>query len=178
MAPTDKARAFRPAASAAAELPRAPRAGPPRIERVLVVDDDADIRDLSAAALRTVAGWEVHVADSGSEGLAKAASLAPDLVLLDHMMPDMDGAATLRALRARPETASIPVVLVTTRLRAEAREAFVALGAAGIVQKPFDPVALPGELERLLAAVPAPGRAAPRPRRPPPPRSSGGGSSC
>jgi CheY-like chemotaxis protein len=106
--------------------------------RVLVVDDSNVIRQLATMALRGFAGWEVTVAESGAEALRLAADESPEAILLDVVMPDMDGPATLAALRARPETRETPVIFVTASDGQSDRESFERLGAAGVIRKPFE----------------------------------------
>ena len=118
--------------------------------KVLVVDDEADVRYVTQLSLGRVGGMTVIEASSGEEGLARARSEQPDFILLDMMMPGMDGAATFRALRAEPETASIPIVFLTAKaMTAEVRR-LEELGAKGVVLKPFDPMTLPREIQTIL----------------------------
>lgn len=115
--------------------------------RLLLVDDDEDVRAVARLSLERVGGWTVVPAGSGAEAVATAAEGAFDAVLLDVMMPDVDGPATLALLRPLlgPD---VPVVFLT----AKSGEAggLRALGAAGVLAKPFDPMALPRELDALL----------------------------
>ena len=119
------------------------------LRRVLLVEDDPDIQEVARMALEFVGGFEVTACGSGQEALECAEREAPDLVLLDYMMPGMDGAETLAALRAIPAMASVPVVFVTARARPEETEAFRRLGAVGVITKPFDPVRLSDEVRAL-----------------------------
>ena len=112
------------------------------LKRVLVVEDDPDIRAVVALSLSELGGLTVSVADSGPEALAAAASFAPDVVLLDVMMPGMDGLATLRELRARPATAGIPVVFLTARVQPHETSHYLELGSIGVIPKPFEPTVL------------------------------------
>jgi CheY-like chemotaxis protein len=114
--------------------------------RVVLVDDEDDIRLVARASLERLAGWTVYPASSGAEGVALARAERPDAIVLDVMMPGMDGPATLAALRADPATASIPVVFLTAKVQAAERRRLEELGAAGGVAKPFDPMALAAEL--------------------------------
>ena len=120
------------------------------IRKVLLVDDEADIRKIAALTLSRIGGWEVVQASSGPEAIALAACERPDAILLDVMMPGMDGPSTLEALRANPETASIPVVFVTAKIQAPERERIALLGAAGIIAKPFDAMQLPAQVRRIV----------------------------
>src|ERR1700740_1606299 len=84
-------------------------------QRILIIDDEDDIREVAAMSLETVAGWEVMVANSGAQGLTRAAMYKPDAILLDVMMPGMDGPTTFRELRKNPATAKIPVLFLTAK---------------------------------------------------------------
>jgi CheY-like chemotaxis protein len=117
---------------------------------VLIIDDEEDIRAVAALSLETVAGWEVAMANSGAQGVARAESLQPDAILLDVMMPGMDGRATFAALQKNPQTAKIPVVLLTAKAQQSERQQLAALGVAGVLVKPFDPLTLPGEIAAIL----------------------------
>jgi len=110
--------------------------------RILVIDDEEDIQEVLQTSLEIIAGWEVLRARSGPEGLARAAAEQPDAILLDVMMPDMDGPATFRKLQADAATRDIPVILLTARVQAADRHAFAALGAPGFIPKPFDPLTI------------------------------------
>jgi CheY-like chemotaxis protein len=118
--------------------------------RILYVDDEADIRDIAAMSLELDPDFRVRTASSGVEGLAAAAEWKPHLILLDVMMPVMDGPTTLGQLRERPETAEIPVVFITARTQAQEVEGFKALGARGVIAKPFDPMSLAATVRSYL----------------------------
>jgi CheY-like chemotaxis protein len=117
---------------------------------ILIIDDEEDIRAVAALSLETVAGWEVATANSGAQGLARAESLRPEAILLDVMMPGMDGRATFAALQKNPKTAAIPVVLLTAKTQSSERDQLAAMGVAGLLTKPFDPLTLPGEIAAIL----------------------------
>ena len=108
--------------------------------RILIIDDEDDIREVAALSLETVAGWEVAMASSGAQGLVRAAEYSPDAILLDVMMPGMDGPSTFRELRKNPATAQIPVLFLTARSGNDQRR-FTDLGSGGAF-KPFDPLTL------------------------------------
>jgi two-component system OmpR family response regulator len=123
------------------------------VRRILLVDDDPDIRQIAALSLRRNGQFEVRLAASGQEALVAAASDPPDLVLLDVSMPGMDGPATLDALRAIPAAARVPVVFFTaTSSDAEAAR-LCALGAVAVIPKPFDVAALPRSIRDILTRV-------------------------
>jgi CheY-like chemotaxis protein len=119
--------------------------------KILIVDDDPDIRFIAALSLRRVGGMDVVEADSGVEAVRKALEQQPDVILLDMMMPSMDGTATLATLRATAGTATIPVIFLTAKTVQVEVERMRALGAAGVLTKPFDPRTLPSEIMALLA---------------------------
>jgi CheY-like chemotaxis protein len=119
------------------------------ISRVLVVDDEPHIRRIGELALRSVGNMEVYLASSGAEAVELAAAERPDVILLDGMMPGMDGPTTLGSLRERPETAQIPVIFMTAKVRQHEVERYLRLGAAGVIAKPFDPMRLPDDVRRI-----------------------------
>lgn len=118
--------------------------------RILYVDDEADLREVAVMSLELNADFEVRDCGSGQEALEIARTWRPALILLDMMMPGMDGPATRRALAEQPETAAIPVVFITARTQAHDVAALMALNARGVIAKPFDPMALAGQVRALL----------------------------
>jgi two-component system, OmpR family, response regulator len=118
--------------------------------RVLIIDDEADIRRVARLSLARIGGMDVLDAASGAEGTQKAAAEAPDAILLDVMMPGLDGPATLHALRADPRTAGIPVVFLTAKAMPDEVARLLALGVRGVLSKPFDPMTLPAQLRAAL----------------------------
>ena len=116
----------------------------------LVVDDEDDIRRIAMISLSGVGGMVVAEASGGPEGIRKAREERPDVVLLDMMMPGMDGLATFEVLRGDPETSGIPVVFLTAKAMTAEVDRLKALGARGVLIKPFDPMALPGQLLGLV----------------------------
>jgi CheY-like chemotaxis protein len=122
------------------------------IRKILIVDDDEDIRLVSETVARRIGGWDVVLAASGTEALARAREEQPDVILLDVMMPDGDGPSTLAKLREDPATADLPVIFLTARVQRRELESYRALGALGVIQKPFDATTLPDEIRRLVAA--------------------------
>ncbi len=117
---------------------------------VLVVDDDDSIREITQIALEMVAGWDVLTAGGGIEALELAARHHPDAVLLDLMMPDMDGLTTFRHLQAQPATRDIPVILVTAKVQVGDRQMWDGLPVSGVVAKPFDPMTLAADVASML----------------------------
>ena len=118
--------------------------------RILIIDDEDDIRQVAALSLETVAGWDVIVASSGAQGLQRAAEHLPDAVLLDVMMPGMDGPTTFRELRKNPATAHIPVILLTAKVQSADQRRFADLGVEAVLTKPFDPLLLADQMSRVL----------------------------
>lgn len=122
--------------------------------RVLLVDDDADIRTIAELALTTVGGWQVESVHTGALALERARATRPELILLDVMMPGMDGPEVLRQLRADAELREIPVVFMTARVQPREIREYMALGANGVVDKPFDPLTLCERISAILADSP------------------------
>ena len=120
--------------------------------KVLIIDDDRDIRTVARLSLTLVGGMDVIEAPSGREGLRKARDEQPDVILLDMMMPTMGGLETLAALRAQQVTAKTPVIFLTAKAAAHDMERLTALGAAGLLIKPFDPRTLPDRVRALISA--------------------------
>jgi CheY-like chemotaxis protein len=118
--------------------------------RILIIDDEDDIREVAALSLETVADWEVEVARSGAEGLAMAVASQPEAILLDVMMPGMDGPTTFRELRKNPATAHIPVLLLTAKVQNTDQRRFADLGVEAVLFKPFDPLTLSAQISQVL----------------------------
>ena len=117
---------------------------------MLIIDDEPDIREIVEMLLAD-AGWKVLQAASGAEGVALARAQRPNAILLDVMMPTLDGPATLGRLQADPATAGIPVIFLTAKAQRSEIERLRGLGAAGVLIKPFDPMQLPALVAGLLA---------------------------
>jgi two-component system OmpR family response regulator len=120
-----------------------------KLERILLVEDDPDIQSVTGLALRAVGGFTVEICGSGSEALERGPAFAPDLILLDVMMPGMDGLTTLSRLRALPGTADTPVIFLTARAQSGEMARYKGLGAIGVVAKPFDPMTLASQVRAL-----------------------------
>jgi CheY-like chemotaxis protein len=112
------------------------------LTRILYVEDDADIRTICKFALENVGGFTVTDCGSGSEALARAPGCAPQLLLLDVMMPGMDGPTTLAGLRALPGTAATPVIFMTAKVQPQEIQRYRAMGAVEVISKPFEPMTL------------------------------------
>ncbi|MDJ1185585.1 response regulator [Roseofilum casamattae] len=119
--------------------------------RVLVIDDDDGVREIIQISLEAAAGWDVAVAASGREGVEMAIATQPDAILLDMMMPDMDGRATYQVLQNRAETARIPTILLTAKAKSSEKQQFIQeLGVTGVITKPFDARGLVQQICELL----------------------------
>ena len=118
--------------------------------KVLVVDDEEDVRYVARLSLDRVGGMNVVEAASGEEGVARAKKDQPDVILLDMMMPGMDGAATFHELRACEDTREIPIVFITAKSMTSEARRLTSLGARGVITKPFDPLQLANELTAIL----------------------------
>lgn len=116
----------------------------------VVVDDEPDIREIARLALETVAGWRVTVCSSGVEAVELVAGVQPDVVLLDVMMPDLDGPSVARLLAADARTAHVPVVLLTARVTDSDVATLEAGPVAAVLAKPFDPMTLATRVEEVL----------------------------
>jgi two-component system OmpR family response regulator len=125
------------------------KAGP---ERILLVEDDTDIQVVGRLALEAVGGFTVEVCNSGQEALDRVGAFAPDLILLDVMMPGMDGPTTLVHLRADAATAQIPIIFMTAKVQPAEVKSYQAMGAMNVIAKPFDPMALPETIRALWQA--------------------------
>ena len=118
--------------------------------KILIIDDEDDIREVAALSLESVAGWEVVTANSGAQGVARAVEHQPDAILLDVMMPGMDGPSTFRELRKNPATAQIPVLLLTAKVQSSDQRRFADLGVESVLFKPFDPMTLADQIAGVL----------------------------
>ena len=119
------------------------------LERIMHIEDDPAIQEVARVALEVVGGFTVRSCDSGAAGVAAADSFAPQLVLLDVMMPGMDGPQTLAELRKLPVMKDVPVVFMTAKAQTQEVTAYRALGAAGVIIKPFDPMTLSEQIRAI-----------------------------
>lgn len=124
------------------------------LRKILLVDDDADIRTICTLSLETIGGYDVQTCINGREALDCISSFDPDLVVLDVMMPELDGPSTLARLKEDGVTGNVPVVFLTARSGPEDTARFLEMGARAVVPKPFDPVALPGVLRSIYEGGP------------------------
>jgi CheY-like chemotaxis protein len=120
------------------------------MHRVLIIDDEDDIREVAALSLEATASWTISTACSGREGIATAARDQPEAILMDVMMPEMDGPTTFKQLQANPSTAGIPVILLTAKVQGVDQRRFAGLGVAAVLFKPFDPLTLAAQISEVL----------------------------
>ena len=119
------------------------------LQRILYVEDDPDIQAIAVMVLETIHGFTLEVCSSGNEAVQKAEAFNPDLILLDVMMPNMDGPETLDRLREFPTLAVTPVVFMTAKVQPQEVQAYLDLGAVGVIAKPFDPMILADQLREI-----------------------------
>ncbi len=120
------------------------------MKRILVIDNEPYIQEVTQISLETVAGWEVLTAGSGQEGLVVAEREQPDAILLDVMMPDMDGPTTFQQLQKNPQTCQIPVILLTAKVQDSDRRRYQEMGMTATIAKPFDPLQLANQVAEAL----------------------------
>lgn len=119
-------------------------------KQILVIDDEDDIREVAQVSLEMIGNWAVLTARSGQEGLTKAEAEQPDAILLDVMMPDLDGPTTFQHLQKTPVICHIPVILMTAKVQASDQRRFANLGVKGVIAKPFDPLTLADQVATTL----------------------------
>jgi two-component system, OmpR family, response regulator len=124
------------------------------IKKILLVDDEQDIRQVAAFSLRKIGQFEVSLASSGEEGMQMALAEKPDAIIVDMMMPGMDGMTLFEKLRKNPETQNIPVIFMTAKAQPKEIEEYMARGACGVIAKPFDPMTLPQEIRDIASQLP------------------------
>lgn len=122
-------------------------------KRILVIDDEDGVRDIIQITLEAVAGWEVMTAASGQEGLELARTQQPDAILLDVMMPNLDGPATFKQLQADHKTQHIPTILLTAKAKSSEQQQYANLGVNGIIVKPFEAQSLVNQIQSLLGWI-------------------------
>ena len=119
------------------------------LQRILCVEDEPDIRSVVKLALEAVGRFTVLLCASGQEAIEKGPAFAPDFILLDAMMPGMDGPSTLKALRQVPSLANVPVAFMTAKVQPSEISGFKALGALDVIAKPFNPRTLAGTVKSI-----------------------------
>lgn len=123
------------------------------LQKIMYVEDEADIQAVARLSLEAFGGFDVKVCSSGKEALAVAPDFQPDLILLDVMMPEMDGPTTFNALRDIASLAKTPIIFMTAKVQAHEIQAYKDLGALGVISKPFDPMNLASEIRTMWASV-------------------------
>lgn len=124
------------------------------LHRILYVEDEQDIQEIARMSLETVGGFAVKTCSSGAEAVEVAPKFKADIILLDVMMPGMDGMTTLGELRKIPALAETPVVFVTARVQRHDIDEYLRTGAAAVITKPFDPMQLPNEIRAIWEQLP------------------------
>lgn len=119
-------------------------------KRILIVDDEESIQTVVQFGIQMVADWDVLIASSGPQGIKTACDESPDAILLDVMMPDMDGIATFKALQSDPQTSQIPVIFLTAKAQTSEKRQFNDLGVSGVITKPFNSLDLPDQIVKML----------------------------
>lgn len=119
-------------------------------KRILIVDDDDDVREATQMCLEITGHWEVLKASNGPDGIAIAQSEKPDAILLDMMLPGMDGITILQKLRSNPDTEKIPIVILTAKAQASEQKEFRQLKVASIITKPYDPLTISQQISSAL----------------------------
>ncbi|NEP19587.1 MAG: response regulator [Leptolyngbya sp. SIO4C1] len=119
-------------------------------KRVLVVDDEESIQKVVRLSLKLEANWDIITASSGRDGILQAEMHQPDAILLDVMMPEIDGIATFEALHKNPKTQRIPVILLTAKTQTAEKRLFQKIGVAGVITKPFNSLTLASQIAKLL----------------------------
>jgi two-component system OmpR family response regulator len=123
------------------------------LKTILYVDDEPDIREVVQMSLSLVAGLDVQVCESGERALQLLPQIGPDLVLLDVMMPGMDGPSTLQRMRSISDFAKIPVVFMTAKAMPQEVARFRELGAVSVIAKPFDPIQLGNQVIAVWESI-------------------------
>jgi DNA-binding response OmpR family regulator len=119
-------------------------------KRILIIDDEETIQTVVQFGIKIAVGWEVLTAGSGAQGIQTAQTEKPDVILLDFMMPDMDGIATFKELQSHADTEQIPVILLTAKTQTTEKRQFNDLGVSGVITKPFNSLHLPEQIARIL----------------------------
>jgi CheY-like chemotaxis protein len=120
------------------------------MRRILIIDDEDDIREVASLSLEATAGWQALTASSGAQGMEIAAAEQPDAILMDVMMPGVDGPTVFRQMQENPAIAKIPVILLTAKVQGVDKRRFANLGVAAVFFKPFDPLTLAEQIATAL----------------------------
>ena len=125
-----------------------------KLQRILYIEDEPDIQAVASLALEAIGGFTVRVCSSGAEALREGPAYQPDLILLDVMMPGMDGPSTLRALRELDTLRAVPVVFMTAKVQPGEVSHYLSLGACSVIAKPFDPMTLATQVQDIWSQQP------------------------
>lgn len=124
------------------------------IKTILLVEDEPDIQEVARLSLQSFGGFTVHVCNSGKEAIEKAAAIIPDLIMLDMMMPVMDGLTTMGKLRENPKLSNTPIIFMTAKAQTNEIKHYIESGAIGAISKPFDPTKLSDEIRMIWNSQP------------------------
>lgn len=122
------------------------------LKKILYAEDEADIQSIAQMALEMMGGYQLKLCSNGQEAVDEVVAYQPDLILLDVMMPHLDGPGALKQIRAKPEVANIPIIFMTAKVQGSEIDELMALGATAVISKPFDPMNLPEQVKNLWEA--------------------------
>ena len=123
------------------------------LQRILYVEDEPDIQAVARIALESVGGFTIKICQHGQQALAEAVEFKPDLLLLDVMMPDMDGPTTLAELHKQPELNHVPAIFMTAKVQPQEVAQLRTMGAVDVITKPFDPMTLSDQIRKIWADI-------------------------
>ncbi len=121
------------------------------LKKILYVEDEPDIQEVAIEAMTALGGFEIKACSNGKEALAACAGFGPDLILMDVMMPEMDGPTTLKSLKADGATSSIPVIFMTAKVQSHEVEEYKKQGVVDVIKKPFDVMTLSDQIKDIWA---------------------------
>jgi len=121
------------------------------LSKILYVEDEPDIAQVARLALETIGGFSIEMCENGQIALDKGPGFEPDLILMDVMMPEMDGPSALQAMKNMPELKDVPVIFMTAKVQPVEIEEYKALGAVDVIPKPFDPMTLAEQVKQVWA---------------------------
>ena len=124
-----------------------------KLEHILCIDDERDILEIVRLCLETVGNYKVTTCNGGKAGIAQAQDVRPDLIMIDVMMPDLDGPSTFRKMQEHEVLKDIPVIFMTARVQKAEVDEYLQLGAVAVIAKPFDPMSLSDEIEKIWRSL-------------------------